>query len=225
MPETNDRRVPGALLSAVARDLGPVRPLASPARRALALLPLGITLMIGIPAFWSARDISGLASWPSWALSAIETAMGLLVVGAAFREAVPGRELSSRALLLLVGAASLCFLAINAASLVPVAPGTPLETVVGWIGECVGLATAFSIPALAVPAWLVSRGLPNRPALAGALCGLSVGLMANAGLRIFCWDPDLAHVLLAHGGAIALLVAVGAACAVVVERLKRPTHT
>jgi hypothetical protein len=44
--------------------------------------------------------------------------------------------------------------------------------------------------------------------------------MADAGLRLFCWDGDLLHILVAHGGAIALLMLLGALSARVVEHLK-----
>jgi hypothetical protein len=44
--------------------------------------------------------------------------------------------------------------------------------------------------------------------------------MADAGLRLLCWDGDYAHVLVAHGGAILILVALGALSATTVERIK-----
>jgi hypothetical protein len=217
-----ETRVPAALLSAVERDLRPVRPLASPARRALALVPLAVALLVGIPAFWGAlTHMATLAPWPSWSVSVIETALGLVTVAAGLREAIPGRELSNRALCALLGGAWLGFLAINATTPVPVAPSIPATTVVRWIGECIGMVSAFSIPALVLPAWLVARGLPNRPAVAGGFAGLGVGLMGDAGLRICCWDGDLAHILIAHGGAMALLTVIGALGALVVERCKR----
>jgi len=78
------------------------------------------------------------------------------------------------------------------------------------------------IRALIAPAWLVARALPNRPALTGALCGLAVGGMGDAGLRLFCWDGGYSHVMFAHGGAIAILVAMGALSALLVERWKDP---
>ena len=159
-------RVPPELLSAVTRDLRRVRPLATPGRRALSLLPIGIVLLVGMPIFWSWYISSGpLAPWPSWALSALETNLT-------------------------------------------------------WIRECIGMATAFSIPALAVVGWLVARALPHRPALTGALCGLGVGMMTDAGLRLFCRDGALAHIVVAHGGAIIIVVALGALGASVVERIK-----
>ena len=68
--------------------------------------------------------------------------------------------------------------------------------------------------------WLAARALPTRPALAGALYGLGAGLMADAGVRLFCWVSAPAHVLVAHGGAILCLAAAGALAATVIERMK-----
>jgi len=96
----------------------------------------------------------------------------------------------------------------------------PLHITVRWIWECLARATAMSIPAVAVVIWFVSRALPNRPALTGALCGLGVGIMADAGLRLCCWDGDRAHIVVAHGGAIAVAMALGALGASLVERIK-----
>lgn len=211
-------RVPAALFSAVKRDMRPVRPLASPARRALALLPVAIVLLVGMPIFWAWRTHGMLAPWPSWGLSVLETTLSLLVLAAGFREAVPGRELSARALSVLICVACIGFLLINATTRGPMT--VPVETWIRWIRECISMAIAFSVPALIAPAWLVSRALPNRPALTGALCGLGVGLMADAGLRLACWDGVYAHIVLAHGGAVVLLVALGALSATLVERIK-----
>jgi hypothetical protein len=215
-----DHPVPAALLSAVRRDLAPVRPLASPIRRALALLPVGVALLIGIPMFWAwHRHVARPIGWPSWGLSALETTAGLTALAAGFREAIPGRELSLRAWAVVIGLVWCCFLAINASAAAPAAD-VPLQTTARWIGECITEAAVFSVPALAATGWLVSRALPTRPLLTGAACGLGVGMMADAGLRLFCWDGDLLHVVLAHGGAIAVLMMLGALSARFVERRK-----
>lgn len=216
-----ERRIPAALLSAIKQDFKPVTPLASPGRRALALVPLGIVLLVGLPVFWAWREhISGLAPLSSWGLSPLETAAGLLALAAAFREAVPGRALSAKALVALIGLAAAVFVMINLTDPPQMPVIATVETRLRWLWECIGMATAFSAPALAVPTWLAWRALPNRPALTGALCGLGVGLMADAGLRLFCWDSETSHVLIAHGGAIVILVALGALSAVIVERLQ-----
>ena len=216
-----DPRVPDALLSAVKRDLQRVQPLTSPGRRALALVPLGLLLLVGMPVFWNWQANTGeLAPWLSWGLSTLETAAGLLTLAIGFREAVPGRELPTTTVIVQIGLVGLCFLGVNAASQMPKPGEIPLETNLQWIQECIGMAAAFSVPALATVGWLVSRALPNRPALTGALCGLGVGMMADAGLRLFCRDGALTHIVVAHGGAILVVVALGALGATIVERLK-----
>jgi len=168
--------------------------------------------------FWTWRaHLAALAPLPSWPLSVLEIGLSLLILTASFRESIPGRELSAKWIGALVSIALIIFVLANPT--LP-APTLPWATLTHWIRECIGRATAFSIPALILPILLVSRGLPNRPALAGALCGLGVGFMGDAGLRLLCWDGDHAHVILAHGGAIAIVVGLGALCAVLVERVK-----
>lgn len=214
----NESNIPAALYDVVRRDLRPVRSLVSPERRALALLPVGIALLVGLPEFWSWKTHVVLAPWSSWGTSVVEMLLSLVILAAGFREAVPGRELHNRALTVLLCVSAATFIAVNATMHSPI--GISPVRWLHWLRECVVTAVTFSIPALIAPAWLVSRALPNRPAVAGALCGLGVGLMADAGLRLFCWDGDYAHVLVAHGGAILILVALGALSATLIERIK-----
>jgi hypothetical protein len=215
-----DRPVPASLLSVVQRDLRPVRPLASPGRRALALVPVGLVLLIGLPLFWYWRNhLAQLAPWPSWPLSPLETAIGLVTLAIGFREAIPGRERPRTASAAAIAAVWIGFFAINALRAPPSA-GVPADTTLRWIAECVAMVTVFSLPALAITVWLVARGLPRRPALTGAVCGLGIGMMADAGLRLCCWDGDTLHIVVAHGGAIAIAMALGALSGAVTERIK-----
>lgn len=212
--------VPAALLAAVKRDLRPVRALASPGTRALALVPLALVLLVGLPAFWQWHDdLAQLAPWRAWALSPLETATGLVALAAGFRTAIPGRELSRATWAAMLGAGWIGFLVLNAIHPAPPA-AVPPETTLRWIGECVAMATVFSLPTLAIVAWLVARALPGRPALTGAVCGLGVGMMADAGLRLCCWDGDRLHIVVAHGGAIAIAMALGSLSALLAERVK-----
>jgi hypothetical protein len=214
----SETRVPAALLSAVKHDMRPVRPLASPAHRALVLLPLGLVLLIAMPAFWIWQGHAKLAPGSSWGMSAIEIGLSMIILAAGFREAIPGRELSDKELCALGVAACGGFLLVNSLTQTP-AP-VSAETWMRWLTGCIFMTICFSIPALLAPAGLVARALPNRPALAGALYGMGVGLMADAGLRFICSDGGFAHVLLSHGGAIVLLVALGALCATALEQAK-----
>jgi len=217
----SDVRVPGELLLAVKRDLQPVRPLASPGRRALMLIPVALALLVLAPQFWGWRsNLAELSLWSSWGLSLLEVIAGLLILAAGLREAIPGRELSTTSLLALalatfVGYVSSVFLT---AWLLPTT--VPRAVEIRFVWECVGMTATFSVPALAIAVWLVARAMSNRPALTGAICGLGVSIMADAGVRLFCWVTEPAHVLVAHGGAIVLLMALGAACAMLVERVR-----
>jgi hypothetical protein len=213
--------VPEKLLLYVEHGLRPVRPFASPARRVLALLPLGLALLLAVPALWGWRsNLTLLGTAGAWGLSALQTLAGLLLVGAALREAIPGRELSASSIAGTVGAALALFVGLTLVTnqLAPmiIPPGVFRR----WVWECYWIAAISGLPPLAAIAWLASRALPNRPAVAGALYGLGAGLMADSGIRLFCRVSTPSHVLLAHGGAILSLGLAGALIAMLVERIK-----
>jgi hypothetical protein len=217
----SDLPVPPELLSAVRGDLRPIRPLAAPAWRAAALLPLAFALLAGLPAFWGWRsNFAALGPGFAWGLSALQTLAGLLIAGVALREAVPGRELSAPALGLTVAAGAALFVGLTILTERAVTVAAPPGAWLRYAWECFGMAAVGSVPALAIVAWLASRALPTRPAVAGALYGLGAGIMADSGVRLFCRVSEPSHVLVAHGGAILFLSALGAVAATLVERRK-----
>jgi hypothetical protein len=67
---------------------------------------------------------------------------------------------------------------------------------------CFRASAGASLPALIVAALLAARAFPLRPGVAGALYGLGCGLIADAGLRLYCEYTAPPHVAFAHGGAI-----------------------
>ncbi|PYQ05339.1 MAG: hypothetical protein DMF82_08755, partial [Acidobacteria bacterium] len=202
-------------------SLRPVRPYLPPSLRALALLPVGVVLLVGMPMLGGARpNLVLLGGVASWGLSALQMLVGLIVVGLALREAVPGRELSRRELFALVVGGALVFLALTLTSewLAPVALRRRV-----WMLEAVGcfrMAASWGVAALAIAAWLVVRASPTRPWVASAACGLGTGLMTDAGMRLWCGISTVSHVLLGHGLAILLLVVLGALAGLAVDRLR-----
>jgi hypothetical protein len=78
----------------------------------------------------------------------------------------------------------------------------------------------FALASLAISAWLVARALPTRPALTGSAYGLAIGLMTDAGMRLFCEVDQPFHVLAAHGAVILLGATGGALTATIIERVK-----
>jgi len=183
------------------------------------LAPLGALLVLGVPAFWGWRsNLASLGGSVAWFLSGLQAMAGLWILGAALREAVPGRTLSRRALVATgLGAPALLVgitLVTAAAAPHPVPPGEWLR----FAGECFGVAALAGVPLLAAPGWLAARALPTRPGLTGALFGLGAGLVSDAGVRLFCWVSDPAHVLASHGAAILTFMALGATVATALDR-------
>jgi hypothetical protein len=214
--------LPVQLRTAVERDLRPVAPLARPAIRALGLLPFALLLLVAsVVAFGLRRDAGALGIMLTWGASTLQMVLGLALVAAALREAVPGTTLSRRALGIAFATAMIAVLTITwmtwSASPTRVSPRA-----IGYVWRiCFGATIVSALPALFVSGWLVARAFPLRPRFAGALYGLGAGLMADAGWRLFCHFSDPAHVLAAHTAAVVLTCALGALLASGVSRLRR----
>ena len=201
---------PERLRSQIARDLKPTRPLRSPGVRALALGPLAMATVVAVPLVMIFRsDMAQLGVLRAWGLSFAEALAGIAVVALALREAVPGRALSRPALaatFVLGLAVPLGILALTATSYSVGSPQFDFgETVV-----CFRTSFAAAVLPLLVATVLVARALPLRPGVAGALYGLGCGLVADAGLRLYCDYTIPAHFLTAHAGAVLASVGAGA---------------
>jgi hypothetical protein len=216
-----DFPLPAALLDKVRRDLRPVRPLAPPWRRALLMAPLGVLLVVGQPLFWQWRSNLAELGWPlTWGVSALQAVVGLVLVGAALREAVPGRHLSGGALLLAMGGTAALVLGVTLFTAHTLPTRMPAGVAFRYWWECYGMAVLAGLPAIGAAAALSVRLLAGRPAVAGALYGLGAGLMSDAGVRLFCWVTEPSHVILAHGLAVLTFAALGAGVSAILERLK-----
>jgi hypothetical protein len=213
--------LPATLRTAVAHDLRPVRPLRSPVRRALALLPLGLALLVFVPLLWGYRsNFALLGAGAAWGLSAVQSLAGLLVVGLALREAVPGRELSPLAIAAVAAATAALFLGMTWLTAAIAPSSEPPGTFARYVWECFYMAGSTSLAPLAAAGWLAARALPTRPAVAGAIYGLGAGLMNDAGVRLFCHVSSPLHVVFAHGGTIVCLTLLGAGAAIAIDRFR-----
>jgi hypothetical protein len=152
----------------------------------------------------------------AWGFSFGQALAGLVIVGVALRESIPGRALSRGAVVATVAAGlaiPFVLLAVTASAFnVGPEQGRAWEEGVG----CFRVSAVSAIPALIAAAFLAARALPTRPALAGALYGLGCGLVADAGLRLFCEYTVPSHVLFGHGGAIVGAMVFGAVAAKIV---------
>jgi len=211
---------PRGLRDKIARDLRPVKPLRSPSMRALVLLPLAAAIVFAVPALRFFRsDMQALGVVRGWGFSYAQAIAGIVIVALALRESIPGRALSRAVLGWTIAAgltlpALLLVLTSSSFTLGP-APGQALTDGIG----CFRASAEGAVPALIVAALLVARAFPLRPGIAGALYGLGCGLIADAGLRLYCEYTAPPHVAFAHGGAI-----VGAMFAgVLMARISAPS--
>ena len=198
------------LRSKIAADLTPVRPLAAPLQRTLAVLPFAILLLAAAPLVFSFRDLAPLGWTWSWGASIVQMIAGLGVIALALRQAVPGREWPTAAIAVSMAAIALLFAGVTFATWWASPVGLPRNW---WlVGAICAVSSAISaLPVVVLAAVLVIRAFPLHPLATGAIAGFGSGLIADAGWRLFCHYSEPAHVLAAHFGGVLLASAVGAA--------------
>jgi hypothetical protein len=206
--------------AAVERDLRPVRPLWPPSRRALALLPLAMAVVVGIPLLNDFRtDLGSLGFFRAWGLSILESLAGLAIVALGLRESVPGRALRISALVMasIVGLALPPVIMHWTTGTFTVGPRSWSQWRYGMV--CFRTSVLSAVPVLAASAFLTRRAFALRPVAAGILWGLGCGLIADAGLRLYCEFTTMPHVLLEHFGAVVFAMLAGAIIAPVTSHV------
>jgi hypothetical protein len=208
-------RVPAAVETAVKDDLHPVRPLSSPARRALRLAPLAALTLIAASAVFALRGDAATLGWLlTWGASLAQAAFALSLIALAFQDAVPGRMLTRSAMLLASGSV-LGFSVVATLRTWDVSPTMIVPEMVAWVGRVCFVGTVVSaLPLLVVAAVLASRAMVMRPWSSGALYGLGSGLGADAGWRLFCHYSDPMHVFATHTGAVLATTLIGMVVAI-----------
>jgi len=196
-------------------SLTPVRPLPAPGRRVWMLVPLGLLLAVTAPGLSGPRgDLSAYSPLLTWGITGLQSLLGLWLLALGFREAVPGRNVSWRALTTASVLTTLLLLGItfltNVASPTVVRPEREWQY---WT-ECVIWPMVIGAPFMLVATLMAVRAFPTRPAIAGALCGMSAGVLSDAGWRVSCWISEPAHVISSHGLAVLGLAAAGSLLAV-----------
>ena len=215
---------PAELRARLAADYQPVRALRSPWRRVLAILPLAVIALVAAPLAFNVRGDAVILGWLGvWGLSIAQSAIGLLLVGAALRESIPGRDWSrgAIALWLAMPIAVVCGVTLLSWQASPVFLRSDWWLVAG---VCFAGSAATALPLVAFASILAARAYPTRAAVAGALLGLGAGLMADAGWRIFCHFSEPSHVLSAHLAAVVMSTIIGTLAAVRMCGLRREKH-
>lgn len=218
-----DERVPAPLEAAVRADLGPVRPLAAPFRRALLLAPLLLVTLVAASSVFALRGDARSLGWVlTWGTSAAQAAFALSLLALAFHQAVPGRTLGGSAAVVAAGAV-LGFSQALTLRTWDVSPTTIVPHMAGWVGRVCFTGTVLSaLPVLVGAAFLASRAFVVRPWSCGALYGLGAGLGADAGWRLFCHYSDPLHVFPTHTGGVLAAMILGTIVARLLARRPSP---
>lgn len=200
------------LIAALGAGLTPVRRLPPPWLRTLGwLLVVAVVAVALLAHFGAAQMLQRYAAVPERAFGfagAILTAAG--AAWAACALSVPGR---SRAWAWLPVPGAVLWLGASGAGCLRtwLAPGTGMASTPIPVMDCLVFIVLASIPLSALLVWLLRRACPLRPVLTAILVGLASASASAALIAIFHPYDDAIADLLAHGLAIAIVVAANAA--------------
>jgi hypothetical protein len=215
-------KLPEELRARIAADLRPVRPMLRPWQRVLVCLPAVLLACAAAPVLLGVRgDVGQMGPWLAWGGSFVQLALAIVLVLAAFREAVPAEGVARdvAGALIAAGAAAAIALAFVTAIVSPEPRARP-ETFGDWF-FCWRGALMVGAPMLLLLLVLAGRGLLVRPWLGGALAGLAAGSAVDAGWRLYCSYSSPVHVLTSHGGAVLALAIAGTIGGAALGRRKR----
>jgi len=208
-------------------SLGPVAPLWTPVRRAQMLTPLVILVTVASPLLLGVRlDLAAYAPVMTWGLTALQTFLGVWLLILGLEEAIPGRNVSTPRLGSTAVLAAALLIAITLLTDSASHTRVPIGREFSWWLECIIGSMVLAAPLLLTATVLAARAFSTRPAVTGALCGLSADLLADAGWRLNCRVSDPTHVIGAHALAVVGTVALGVAlaCLVDLRRWRKPAY-
>lgn len=192
----------------VASDLEPVRSLRPAWSSALVAIPVAIFLLSFVLVVYGIRNDAGeLGFWPLWgpAAAMVAVAYGILVL--ALTQRAPEASTSWMGFVLLPALAVL--LQIGTAYWTQRFAAAPPPVAWDRQAVCFGRIAFLGLPPVLLALWLLSRGLPLRPRVAGLSGGLAGGLLSEAVYRLHCGLSHPAHVVPWHTGAVLVLALAG----------------
>jgi hypothetical protein len=221
MAEMSPNTLPDHLRDAIEGDLAPVRPL-HPAwmRVMLAVAILAVILALVLAKTSLRADIDQLPMWLSWGCSGLQLGFGILLVGLAVRESIPGGGVPMGAVrLAAITALSVQILVGISTSIFSPAIPMPGSGIAPGIG-CFKHETMMALPTFVVTLLLVFRALPLRAPVAGLLGGAGATVASDAVIHLLCPMTNLSHVLVWHSGAVIVFMAAGWIIGLVWERVR-----
>ena len=215
--------IPNDLREAIESNIQPVHPL-HPAwmRTILAVAILAVVLAFVLAKASLRTDIDQLPLWLSWGCSVLQLVLGVLLIGLALREAIPGEGIPGGAIRMAAATALAVQILVGVATSIysPVAmPGSGIAPGIG----CFKHEIVMALPTFVVTLWLVFRALPLRAPTAGLLGGAGATVGSDAVIHLLCPMSNLSHVLVWHTGAVILFMALGWTAGAIWERIRWQT--
>lgn len=188
----------------ISRTLEPVTPLRPAWMSALVAIPVALFLLSLVLVVYGLRsDAATIGGWALWGPASLMVGAAYAVLMLALVQRAPESTVSRMwwvALPLLAIGLQLggSYWTLAHSGL----PGT-----VSWRTEamCFGRITALGVPPVILVLWLLSRGLPLRPKVAGLLAGIGGGLVSEGVYRLSCGMSTPAHIVPWHTGAILVM--------------------
>jgi hypothetical protein len=211
--------VPESLRQALESDWREVRPLPPSWRRALVAAAVAAAVAaVALVSFEMRSDIHSIPIWTSWGCAVLELVAGIVLIGVALRQAVPGHGLPSSVVRTFAMTALVVHVAVGVVTALssldpPPSSGTLLHGV-----TCLSHGCALAVPCLAVTLWLIFRALPTHAPIAGLLGAGGAAICADAVTHLLCPISGLRHVLIWHTGAIVIVMMLGWVAGKVWER-------
>ena len=188
----------------VAKNLEPVTALRPAWMSALVAIPIALFLLSLVLVVYGLRsDAASIGGWALWGPASLMVAAAYAVLVLALIQRAPESTVSR------VWWVALPLLAIGmqlGGTYWTLAYSGP-PAVVSWQSEamCFGRISALGVPPVILVLWLLSRGLPLRPKVAGLLAGIGGGLVSEGVYRLHCGMSHPAHIVVWHTGAILVM--------------------
>lgn len=204
-PEWASKEWTSRVEKALRSTLKPVKPAGSPGRIAAALFLLFVAAAFAVSSLMdkaglrlmSGAELAGIAAVSAGGAALVSFSLAWLVI--------PGslRRVSPNAVLALLGGGFV----VATAALFPWMSG-PAGFVQHGL-DCFRMGVLMAVPAAGVFWMVLRRGVALEPAAVGAMSGALAGLLAVTILQAQCEMQEATHLLVWHGGVLAVSIAAG----------------
>ncbi|MCP4896143.1 MAG: DUF1109 domain-containing protein [bacterium] len=213
--------LPESLKKAIEQDARSVRPLAPAWKRAIGVTIVAAVVVIGSLVLIGPRlDISEIPAWLSWGSCIVQLGIGMILVGLALRESVPGTALPISHAVSAVGIAVIFQLLVGVLTWL-YTPGMAINPwALGPGMACLRNDSMLALPTFITTLVLVFTALPLRAPMAGLLGGAGAAIAADAVNHLLCPASDMRHIVMWHTGAVVLFMFAGYVIGLVWQRLR-----